>query len=112
MSNDFSDRMNAQRAILKLVNQVEWPREELFALSADAIKRWLSVNRLGDDSEIIELVREAGDRLLFLANASQEQITMEYTYRTANVAAIHDRLRSLIESDSHYRAPIKTHEQR
>ena len=75
MDDSFSDRMSAQRAILKQINKVAWPREELFALSEDAIQRWLSVNRLGEDDEVVKLAREAGEVLLFLANASQEQVS-------------------------------------
>jgi hypothetical protein len=93
MGDSFSDRMDAQRAVLKQINQAEWPREELFALSEDAIQRWVLVNRLGDDDEVVKLAREAGDALLFLANASQEQISPEYASRVSNVTAILRRLR-------------------
>lgn len=99
MSDSFSDRMDAQRAILKQINQVTWPREELFALSEDAIQRWLSVNRLGEDYEVVKLAREAGDALLFLANASQEQVSPEYVSRSANVTAILERLRTAMASE-------------
>lgn len=99
MSDSFSDRMEAQRAILKQINQVTWPREELFALSEDAIQRWLSVNRLGEDYEVVKLAREAGDALLFLANASQEQVSPDYVSRSANVTAILERLRSIMASE-------------
>lgn len=98
MSDSFSDRMDAQRAIVKQINQVTWPREELFALSEDAIQRWLSVNRLGEDYEIVKLAREAGDALLFLANASQEQVSPEYVSRMANVTSILERLRKAVAS--------------
>lgn len=93
MSDSFSDRMDAQRVVLKQINQMAWPREELFALSEDAIQRWVSTNRLGDDNEVVKLAREAGDALLFLANASQEQIDQEYTSRVFDVTAILTRLR-------------------
>ena len=93
MQDSFSDRMDAQRAVLKQINKAAWPREELFALSADAIDRWVSVNRLGDDDKVVKLAREAGDALLFLANASQEQIAPEYASRVSDVTAILERLR-------------------
>lgn len=98
MNDSFSDRMDAQRAVLKQINQVIWPQEELFSLSEDAIQRWQSVNRLGEDYEVVKLAREAGDALLFLANASQEQVSSEYVSRTANVAAILGRLRTAMTS--------------
>jgi hypothetical protein len=98
MNDSFSDRMDAQRAILKQINQVSWPREELFALSEDAIQRWISVNRLGEEYEVVRLAREAGDALLFLANASQEQVSPEYASRTANVTAILERISNAMAS--------------
>ena len=98
MHDSFSDRMDAQRAVLKQINQVAWPREELFALSEDAIQRWVSVNRLGNDNEVVKLAREAGDALLFLANASQEQIAPEYASRVSDVTAILERLRLVMTS--------------
>jgi hypothetical protein len=99
MSDSFSDRMNVQRVILKQINQVKWPREELFSLSEDAIQRWMSVNRLGDDYEVARFAREAGDALLFLANASQEQVSSEYVSRSANVSVILERIRTTIASE-------------
>ncbi len=85
--------MDAQRVILKEINRVPWPSEELYALSEAAIRRWASVNRLGPDDAVVRLAREAGDALLFLANASQEQVSPEYASRSANVAAILPRLK-------------------
>lgn len=40
--------------------------------------------------------REVGDALLFLANASQEQISPEYSSRSANITAIVPRLRAAV----------------
>ena len=97
MTNEFSDRMNAQRAILKQINGIPWPNEELFALSEDAIQRWTSVNYLKQDQEIVQLARAAGDALLFLANASQDQVSSEYSSRKSNITSIFERLRSLPE---------------
>ena len=98
MSDNFSDRMDAQRAILKQINQRAWPREELFSLSDGAIRRWISTNRLEPDDEVVRLVREAGDVLLFLANSSQEQVSPEYISRSLNVAEILERIRAAMDS--------------
>jgi hypothetical protein len=96
MAADFADRVNAQRAILKQVNQIAWPHEALFAISKVAIQRWTSVNRLGEDSEIVKLVQEAGDALLFLANSSQQQISPEYAKRSINVSEVLENLRAAL----------------
>jgi len=96
MDDSFANRMDAQRAILKEINRVTWPTEELFALSELAIQRWVSANRLALDDEVVKIAREAGDALLFLANISQEQVSPEYANRSANVSAILPRLRVAI----------------
>lgn len=96
MDDNFANRMDAQRAILKKINHVRWPSEELFALSEAAIQRWVTANRLGIDDEVVKLAREAGDALLFLANASQEQVSPEYASRSANVTAILLRLHAAV----------------
>lgn len=98
MTGSFTDRMEAQRTTLKLINQVDWPCEDLFALSESSIQRWLSVNRLGTDDEVVKLAREAGNALLFLANASQQQISSEYVSQSENMSAILKRLRAAILS--------------
>jgi hypothetical protein len=103
MDDSFANRMDAQRAILKEINLISWPSEQLFALSETAIQRWLTANRLAVEDEVVKLAREAGDALLFLAHASQEQVSPEYASRSADVSAImprlHAALRKLMSAD-------------
>lgn len=75
MSN-FNDRMVAQRRILNTVNNGTF-REELFGLSYQAIIRWMISNRLQEDTKIVILLKEASEKLFFLATRSQDQITDE-----------------------------------
>jgi hypothetical protein len=75
--SEFVDRMAAQRALLRVVNRVEWS-EELFGLSSQAIERWTDRNSLGDEAEVVALLRLASERLCFLANKSQEQVSDDY----------------------------------
>lgn len=97
--SEFNNRIDAQRAILRLVNQATGNREELFGLSKKAIDRWVAVNRIDPKSHIVELVVSAGEELFFLANKSQEQITDEYKLRSSRVAAITALLHTELESD-------------
>ncbi|MCC0007704.1 MAG: hypothetical protein H6876_06215 [Hyphomicrobiaceae bacterium] len=98
MHDHFKDRMSAQRAILKTINQVRWPAEDLFALSQDAIERWAASNRLSKDDSIFALAREAGDALLFLANASQEQVSPQYETWSNNLSSILNQLSMEIDT--------------
>jgi hypothetical protein len=75
--SEFGDRVNAQRAVLRAVNSAAWP-EELFGLSNQAIDRWIDKSSMSPNSEIVRLVRLTSERLSFLANRSQMQITEDY----------------------------------
>ncbi len=74
---EFGDRMQAQREVLRVVNSVTW-HEQLFGLSSLAIRRWSERNGITPDSEILGQLRIASDRLGFLANRSQMQVSEDY----------------------------------
>ena len=75
--SEFNNRIAAQREILICINHGSW-EEELFGLSSGAIDRWMNVNRLEPSTTLVVLVRQAADKLFFLSNKSQEQITEDY----------------------------------
>lgn len=72
---EFSNRIEAQREILHLVNAECAPVEELYGLSRKAITRWALANRMSQGSKIVRLVEELAGDLFFLANKSQQQIS-------------------------------------
>lgn len=76
--NEFKNRMASQRQILELVNCRQLRREELFGLSSKAIERWVAVNAIDSNSNLVELIKIASGKLFFLANKSQEQISEDY----------------------------------
>ncbi|GAC1629941.1 MAG: hypothetical protein NVS9B10_21840 [Nevskia sp.] len=82
--SEFNDRVAAQRAVLVVVNRINW-KEPLYSLSSKAITRWLLENRLEPSSTIIQLVTKISEELFFLANKSQEQITDEYQAKAETV---------------------------
>lgn len=75
---EFSNRVDAQRHILKIVNATIHNKEQLLSLSSKAIKRWCTINKINCESELVTKITEASEKLFFLANKSQEQITNEY----------------------------------
>lgn len=84
---EFNNRIAAQRLILKAVNRIVWD-EELFGLSKGAIDRWVSKNALRDDLELVLRIERAAEKLFFLSNKSQEQVTEEYQRLSADVAEL------------------------
>jgi hypothetical protein len=85
--HEFSNRVVAQRAILRAVNQKGYSAEQLFGLSSKAIDRWVSVNRIEPTLRLVQMMRDASDKLFFLANRSQEQVSEQYAMVCSEVAA-------------------------
>jgi len=90
---EFNNRIAAQRAILRVINQKPWANEQLFGLSSKAIDRWISINRIEPASQLVKLVRHVSARLFFLANKSQEQVSDEYTAVRVEIAAACEAIR-------------------
>src|ERR1700728_3660226 len=86
--NEFNNRVAAQRRILQLVNRRDWEKEELFGLSSKAIERWIVVNRIDPEAQLVKLVKMVSAKLFFLANKSQEQVSEEYTTVSTEIASI------------------------
>jgi len=95
--SEFNNRIDAQREILSLVNSLYW-KEELFGLSSGAINRWTAANGLGSSEELVIAVRNAADKLFFLANKSQEQVTEEYRSLSVEVTRLTHRIARILEN--------------
>lgn len=93
--SEFSNRIEAQRQILRIVNRRSWGGEQLFSLSSKAISRWVDINRLDASAQMVCLVTAAAEKLFFLANKSQEQVSEDYRATSIAIAAI----ASLLETE-------------
>jgi len=93
--SEFNNRIAAQREILSGVNRGKW-QEELFGLSSGAIDRWINVNRLESSSVLVELIRQAADKLFFLSNKSQEQITEDYKHLSSEVSVLTAQIKQAV----------------
>jgi hypothetical protein len=95
--SEFNNRISAQRDILSVVNSGQWT-EELFGLSSGAIERWISANSLDKNTGLVILITEAAEKLFFLSNKSQEQVTEEYKHLSVEVAALTRKIAQALES--------------
>ena len=93
--SEFVDRMSAQRALLQVVNSTEW-HEELFGLSSLAINRWMDSNGISRGAEIVALLRSASERLSFLANRSQMQVSEDYRRASRDVEALTEEIQGIL----------------
>jgi len=89
--SEFNNRIAAQRDILGCINRKNW-NEELFGLSSGAIDRWVNVNGINSDSVLIILVKKSAEKLFFLSNKSQEQITEDYKILSSEVSVLTENI--------------------
>lgn len=89
--SEFNNRIAAQRDVLFAVNSSVW-QEELLGLSSGAIDRWVAANRLESSSDLVTLVRKAADKLFFLSNKSQEQVTEDYKLLSSEVSDLTEQI--------------------
>ena len=89
--SEFNNRIAAQREILLSVNTQNW-KEDLFGLSSGAIDRWVVTNKIGTDSFLVNLIRQAAEKLFFLSNKSQEQVTDDYRHLSGEVSVLTDQI--------------------
>lgn len=95
---DFLNRVDAQRIILESVNSYAWANEPLMSLSSKSIARWTERNSISKDSELVKLLLLASEKLFFLANKSQEQITDDYKSLSNEVFSISNKIKISIQN--------------
>lgn len=89
--SEFNNRIAAQRDILVCINGKNW-KEELFGLSSGAIERWINVNDINSNSVLVTLVKKSAEKLFFLSNKSQEQITEDYKILSSEVSVLTEKI--------------------
>ena len=93
MMDEFNNRMDAQRRVIELVNQSQKGKnEDLFGLSKKAIERWININDISCTSEIGLLLIQISQKLFFLSNKSQEQVSEEYKLLSSEVQQLQQKL--------------------
>jgi len=85
--NEFNNRIDAQRQVLRVVNAHQFV-EELLGLSRKAIERWLDVNRVKPSEDVATLLFDISSKLFFLSCKSQEQVTEEYGLLSVEIRSL------------------------
>jgi hypothetical protein len=91
--SEFSSRVDAQRQILKIVNESTCKTEQLFALSGKAIQRWSAANEISSSTKLIRLLHAASAQIFVMANHSDDPIAGTYLLTKERVTAIGDQIR-------------------
>lgn len=96
--DEFNNRMDAQRNILEIVNKKSRQHEELCGLSKKAIERWIHVNHIDPTSEVLRILMMISDKLFFLANKSQEQVSEAYKTVSSEIASLRNDLSKTLDN--------------
>ena len=94
--DEFNNRVDAQREVLEIINSNFSNKEELCGLSEKAIKRWIAVNHQDANGEMVRILFIISEKLFFLANKSQEQITKEYADTSVEVEGLCIQLKKIV----------------
>lgn len=94
--SEFNNRIIAQREILKIINNKVKHKEELCSISKSAIDRWSNINNISNKA-IIDLLYVISDKLFFLANKSQEQITEDYLLMSGEISNLKRDMLNLLD---------------
>ena len=92
--SEFQNRIDAQRNALKTINKFGTYGEPLFSLSEKAITRWASNNMINPQEKFVLLLKAVSEKLFFLANKSQEQITEDYKNLSNEVSELISQIKA------------------
>ena len=76
MKAEFNSRVDLQREVIKILNQKDF-KNKLTGLSKPAIDTWIVNNNISNDL-LKKSLFTISEKLFFIANKSQDQITEEY----------------------------------
>jgi hypothetical protein len=76
MKAEFNSRADMQREVIKIVNEKDF-KNKLNGLSKPAIESWCSKNNISNEG-LKQCLITISEKLFFIANKSQDQITEEY----------------------------------
>ena len=94
MKAEFNSRVDLQRQVLKLVNHTKFDTQ-LAGLSKPALDNWIFSNNIEND-ELISSLHSIAEKLFFIANKSQDQITEEYKSLQLSIQNEISKLKTII----------------
>ena len=94
MKAEFNSRVDLQREVIKIINKSSF-KHQLTGLSKPAIDSW-SMNNSISDGGLIDNLLLISEKLFFIANKSQDQITEEYKSLQLSVRENIENLKKLV----------------
>jgi len=94
MKAEFNSRVDYQRKVLKVVNNKDF-KNQLSGLSRPALENWILENKIVD-TDLKEILYKISEKLFFIANKSQDQITEEYQKLQISIRNEINNLRNIL----------------
>lgn len=95
MKIEFNNRVELQRKVLKIVNAI-YSENQLTGLSKPAMENWLMMNSIMKN-DVKEVLFKISEKLFFIANKSQDQITEEYKNLQISINSDIKKLNTLLK---------------
>ncbi len=96
--DNFTNRMDAQRVILKHINSHINLNEDLNGLSFHSITRWASSNSIPANSELYLSLMAISEKLNLIANKSQEQMLDDDQIHIIELFQLYDKTKEVIRN--------------
>lgn len=100
MNNEFLNRIDLQRKTIQLINKYNTYTHPIHSLTFKGIDKWISSNSIDPSAEHVKTIYNISEKLFFLANKSQEQISPEYRNLSLDVADDFETLSNLLSNIS------------
>lgn len=94
MKAEFNSRVDLQREVIKILNQKDF-KNKLTGLSKPAIDSWLINNNISNDL-LKNSLFTISEKLFFIANKSQDQVSEEYKNLQISVKTNIDELKDIL----------------
>lgn len=94
---EFNNRIELQREVIKTINNSNYSFE-ITGISQGSIERWALDNNISINSEIVKLLYKISNKLFFLSNKSQEQITEDYRKIKSDISKTVNELKFYLQN--------------
>ena len=93
--SEFENRIEAQRKLIKTVNERISHGERLSALTEPSIDRWASANRRVADDRVVKILRNASKEIFAMANHSDDPVCGTYRLSAEELASLTKELEQI-----------------
>jgi len=98
MDNEFLNRIDLQRKTIQLINKYGIYKHQINSLTFKGIDKWTSLNSIDSSAAHVKAIYNISEKLFFLANKSQEQVSPEYRNLSLDIADDFETLSNILSN--------------